>query len=130
MKLLLDTCALIWLATTPRKFSSRARFLHADPNNEVFLSAVSAWEIAVKHRKGTLRLPNGMAPCNFIPEARRRHGIDSLSLHENDLFMLDKLPNHHADPFDRMLICQAIANQMTILTPDPLITRYPVLTEW
>ena len=121
MKLLLDTCAFIWLATTPRRLSANMRAVYEKPDNEVFLSMLTSWEIAIKHRSGKLRLPNGMTPGDFIPEARRRHGIDFLPLREEDIFMLDKLPPIHHDPFDRMLICQAIANQMTILTPDPLI---------
>lgn len=130
MNLLLDTCALIWLATAPKRLSSAMRDLYANPDNGVFLSVASAWEIAIKHRSGKLRLPNEIAPAEFIPEARRRHGIDILPLREEDSFILAKLPPIHHDPFDRMLICQAIANQMLILTPDPLITQYPVLTRW
>lgn len=130
MKLLLDTCAFIWLATAPRQLSRGMRQLYEDPSNEVYLSVVSTWEIAVKFRNGKLRLAGDMPPAAFIPEARRRHGVDVLLLREEDSFVLNKLPKIHADPFDRMLICQAIANQMTILTPDPLITQYPVLTQW
>jgi PIN domain nuclease of toxin-antitoxin system len=130
VKLLLDTCAFIWLSTAPRKLASGMRALYENPNNEVFLSVVSSWEIAIKHRSGKLRLPNDMSPADFIPEARRRHGIDILAVQEEDSFVLIKLPTIHHDPFDRMLICQAIANQMIILTPDPLITQYPVLTRW
>lgn len=130
MKLLLDTCALIWLATSPHRLSQGMRGLYEDPGNEVYLSSASAWEIAIKHRSGKLRLPNRMTPEAFVPEARRRHGLDSLPLSEQDSFVLAKLPAIHNDPFDRMLICQAIANQMTILTPDPLIAQYPVLTRW
>jgi len=130
VKLLLDTCAFIWLSTAPRKLASGMRALYENPDNEVFLSVVSSWEIAIKHRSGKLRLPNDMTPADFIPEARRRHGIDVLPVREEDSFVLVKLPPIHHDPFDRMLICQAIANQMIILTPDPLITQYPVLTRW
>ncbi|MDP2786560.1 MAG: type II toxin-antitoxin system VapC family toxin [Pseudomonadota bacterium] len=130
MKLLIDTCAFIWLATAPRKLSKGMRLLYENPGNEVYLSVASAWEISIKHRSGKLRLSNDMPPAEFIPEARRRHGIEVLALREEDSFMLPRLPPIHQDPFDRMLICQAIANQMVILTPDPLITQYPVLTRW
>lgn len=105
-----------------------ARALFSEPANEIYLSAVSAWEIAVKHRLG--RLPLGDVPVRYIPGEREKHGVESLPLLEADTLVLDKLPMLHGDPFDRMLICQAIANQMTILTPDPLITQYPVLTRW
>jgi PIN domain nuclease of toxin-antitoxin system len=66
----------------------------------------------------------------YVPAERDKHGIESLPLAESDTLVLDKLPLLHHDPFDRMLICQAIANQMIILTPDPLITQYPVLARW
>ena len=130
MKLLLDTCAFIWLASYPRQLGKNAHDLYAAPNNEVFLSSISAWEIAIKHRNGKLRLPNDMAPADYVREARQRHGIQPLALHEETAALLLKMPDIHRDPFDRMLICQAIANQMILLTPDPLIIQYPVLTRW
>lgn len=128
MKILLDTCAFLWLIRGRAEASARARTLFADPHNAVYLSAVSAWEIAVKHRLG--KLPLGDVPARYVPNERTRHGIEALPLAEADALLLEKLPDLHQDPFDRMLVCQAIANQMTILTPDPLIARYPVLTEW
>lgn len=128
MKILLDTCAFLWLIRDKPEASPIARGLFSSPQSEVYLSAVSAWEIAVKHRLG--KLPLGDVPANYIPNERRKHGIDPLPLNEADTLVLDKLPLLHHDPFDRMLICQAIANQMVILTPDPLITQYPVLTRW
>lgn len=128
MKLLLDTCAFLWLIRGRTEASARARALFADPANEVYLSAVSAWEIAVKHGLG--KLPLGDHPARYVPNERTRHGIAALPLKEADTLLLGKLPDLHRDPFDRMLVCQAIANQMTLLTPDPLIVQYPVLTDW
>ena len=128
MKLLLDTCAFLWIIRGRSQASSTAVAMFRDPENEVFLSSVSAWEIAVKHRLG--KLPLGDVPVNYVPAERNKHGIVSLPLGESDTLVLDKLPMLHHDPFDRMLICQAIANQMLILPPDPLITQYPVLTRW
>lgn len=128
VKLLLDTCAFLWLIRGRAEASERARALFADPRNEVYLSVVSAWEIAVKHRLG--KLPLGDVPARYVPNERARHGIATLPLAEADVLLLDKLPDLHADPFDRMLVCQAIAQQMTLLTPDPQITRYPVLIAW
>ena len=130
MNLLLDTCTFIWLAAEEQQLSRDALRLYADPGNCLFLSAVSAWEIAIKHRTGRLRLPQDLLPEDFVPEARRRHAIEALPLHEGDTFGLAKLPPLHGDPFDRMLVCQAIANQMVILTPDPLIAQYPVAVRW
>ena len=128
MKLLLDTCAFLWLIRGRTEASARARALFADPANEVYLSAVSAWEITVKHGLG--KLPLGDTPARYVPNERTRHGIAALPLREADTLLLGKLPDLHRDPFDRMLVCQAIANQMTLLTPDPLIVQYPVLTDW
>lgn len=128
MKLLLDTCAFLWIIRARPQASSAAVAMFRDPENEVFLSSVSAWEIAVKHRLG--KLPLGDIPVHYVPTERSKHGIASLPLGEADTLVLDKLPLLHHDPFDRMLVCQAITNQMLILTPDPLISQYPVLTRW
>lgn len=128
MKLLLDTCAFLWLIRNRPEASPLARTLFANPDNEVFLSSVSSWEIAVKYQLG--KLPLGDVPARYIPTERGKHGIETISLSEADTLVLDKLPPLHNDPFDRMLICQAIASQMIILTPDPLISQYPVLTRW
>lgn len=130
MKLLLDTCTFIWMASYPRHIPQTVRDLYAAADNAVYLSAASAWEIAIKHQAGKLQLPNKMLPIDYVKEARRRHRIESLTVDEESSAVLSKMPDIHRDPFDRMLICQAIANQMTILTPDPLITQYPVLTRW
>lgn len=130
MRLILDTCTFLWLASAEHRLSETARTRIADPANEVFLSAVSAWEIAVKHGLGKLVLPQGLSPREFIPEARRRHGVESLRIGEMDTFELTRLPPLHADPFDRMLVCQAIANQMAIVTPDPRIAQYPIGVQW
>lgn len=130
MKLLLDTCTFIWVASCPQRIPSAVRDLYAAPENAVYFSAVSAWEIAIKHQAGKLQLPNNMRPIDYIKEVRRRHRIEPAGLDEESSAILEKMPDIHRDPFDRMLICQAIANQMTILTPDPLITQYPVLTRW
>jgi PIN domain nuclease of toxin-antitoxin system len=128
MKLLLDTCAFLWLIRDDPKASPKARALFVDPANEVYLSAVSAWEIGVKYHAG--KLPLGASPEIYVPEEREKHGIDTLALDEMATFELRHLPRHHADPFDRMLIAQAVAHQMAILTPDPLIHRYPIAVRW
>lgn len=99
-----------------------------DPNNEILLSVASVWEIIVKHRLGKLPLPE--APRKFISKWRAKHDIESLSLDESSVLHLTGLPEYHRDPFDRILICQAISNNLTILTPDAHIAAYPVRTEW
>ena len=128
MKLLLDTCTFLWLTMGSEALSPGAVDAFRDPINEVYLSAVSAWEINVKYRLGRLSLP--LPPDRFIPRERKRHLIDRLDLTEQDTFHLYKLPAPHKDPFDRMLVCQAVENSLIILTPDPLITQYPVRSLW
>jgi len=130
MRLILDTCTFLWLASVPTRLSRLAVDLIANPENEAMLSAVSAWEIGVKHALGRLPLPQELSPGAFIPEARMRHRLAALPIEEGDTFELGRLPPLHQDPFDRMLICQAIGRQAVILTPDPLIRQYPVAVRW
>jgi PIN domain nuclease of toxin-antitoxin system len=128
MRLLLDTCTFLWIAADAAELSERARTLFRSPDNQVYLSAVSAWEIAVKVALGTLPLP--WPPERFVPEVREMHGIDALPLGEDACLLAAKLPAIHRDPFDRMLVCQAMAGGMVLLTPDRDIARYPVRTAW
>lgn len=128
MKLLLDTCAFLWIITGSTQLSSRAREAFQSPANEVYLSPVSAWEIAVKHALGRLVLTE--PPDKLVPVQRRAHRIDELPLTEEATLYLPKLPDWHKDPFDRMLVCQALAGGLTVLTPDPDLARYPVRTLW
>jgi PIN domain nuclease of toxin-antitoxin system len=128
MKILLDTCAFLWIISDAPELSESARMLFVDPANEIYLSAVSAWEIAVKNALGRLPLPE--PPERFIPARRKQHGIDTLPLEEEAALHLIRLPPYHQDPFDRMLICQAVVHSMVILTPDELILQYPVRTTW
>jgi PIN domain nuclease of toxin-antitoxin system len=128
MKLLLDTCTFLWLVTDDDSLSAEARRLFVDPANEVFLSSVSTWEIAVKHGLGKLPLPR--PPAVFVPEERRRHQIEPLALDEGAALAVAKLPDLHKDPFDRMLVCQAVMAGLTLLTPDPLVTQYAVAAVW
>lgn len=128
VKLLLDTCTFLWLISDDSKLSDKARSLFEQTENEVFLSSISFWEINVKYQLGRLPLPE--SPRYYIPMQRQKHGIESLSLGESDISHLLTLPSVHKDPFDRMLVCQAIERSMTLLTPDPLIQNYPVKTAW
>lgn len=128
VKILLDTCTALWIAADAAELSQRARELFEVPENEVYLSTVSAWEISLKYSLGNLPLPD--TPERFVPELRRLGGIASLPLAEPAALQLFRLPPIHRDPFDRMLICQAIMGGMTLLTPDQDIRRYPVATAW
>jgi PIN domain nuclease of toxin-antitoxin system len=128
VNILLDTCTFLWIVSGSAELSDTARRLFTDPGNDVYLSAASSWEIIVKNKLGKLPLPE--PPHEFIKKWRARHEIDPLSLDEAAVLQLSRLPEYHKDPFDRILICQAIAGSMVILTPDPRITRYPVRTDW
>ncbi len=126
MKLLLDTCTVIWLLTGERILPEGVRA--AIDEREVFLSAASAWEIAIKHARGALRFSR--SPEGLVPAARERYGFQSLPIDEASALHVAKLPRLHSDPFDRMLVSQAIVHGLTIVTPDPLVTQYPARTMW
>jgi PIN domain nuclease of toxin-antitoxin system len=128
VKILLDTCTFLWIAIDAPRLSQRAKDLFADPDNDLFLSAVSGWEIAIKHSRGRLSLPE--SPEQFIPSRRRLYGLAPLPLKEEAALHLGHLPRHHNDPFDRMLICQSIVHGLPILSPDPLLAQYPARLLW
>ena len=129
MNFLLDTCTFLWIVLDPSQLSSRAASLAQDPTNRLFLSAVSAWEIAVAHGLGRVSLQ--VSPQQLVPSQRALHGIDLLPLTEGEALRVVTLPLIHKDPFDRMLICQALVNDLVLLTPDALIRQYPgVQVEW
>jgi len=128
MNLRLDTCTFVWIGLDPSQLSPPALALFQDPANRVFLSSVSAWEIAVKFGLGKLLLRQ--PPEVFVPQQRTAYQIAELVLREEEALRVNQLPALHMDPFDRMLICQALANNLTILTPDPLIRQYSALIKW
>ena len=128
MRILLDTATFLWVIIDSADLSDDARELFVDPDNEIYLSSVSTWEIAIKYSLGRLPLPD--PPPKFIPAQRKHHGIDALTLDEEATLHLARLPALHKDPFDRMLVCQAVVQNLVILTPDELISQYPVRTIW
>ncbi len=128
MRILLDTCTFLWAALDDPRLSAAARDAFRDPDNDLFLSSVSAWEITVKHALGRLPLPE--PPNQYVPSLRRDHEIEPLPLDEESALHLVRLPALHRDPFDRMLVCQALVGGMVMLTPDRLITQYPVRSIW
>ena len=128
MNLLLDTCTFLWVVNGDAALSKTAGNAIRDEANAVYLSPVSAWEIAVKHSLGRLELVT--PPDRFVPEARALHEIAELPLTELAVLYLPRLPAAHRDPFDRMLVCQALAGGHTIVSPDPLLAAYPVPLLW
>jgi PIN domain nuclease of toxin-antitoxin system len=128
VKLLLDTCAFLWFQADSTHLSPTAHAAILDPTNEVYLSAVSVWEIARKYALGRISLPSH--PSTLIPAVRKDSGIESLSLTETDALAAEKLQLFHKDPFDRMLIAQALMGGLSIVTPDRAFEDYPVRVIW
>ena len=110
------------------KLSPRAREQFLKPENEFYLSVISEWEIVLKYSLKNLILSE--SPEILLPSERKKHGILPLPLSEEATLYLHRLPSLHRDPFDRMLICQAIAEKLTLITPDHEISQYPVPTVW
>jgi PIN domain nuclease of toxin-antitoxin system len=124
MRISPDTCEFLWLVAGDVKLSPAVTSAVRDPRNEVFLSAVSFWEICLKHSLGKLILPQ--PPAQFVPWQRERHLIAPLALDEASVAQLSGLPGLHRDPFDRMLICQTQAHGLTLASSDSLVRQYPV----
>ena len=128
MNLLLDTVTFLWWVTGEREVSKAARVAIEDGGHRVFLSSVSAWEITVKHGMGKLPLPE--PPRTMVPRLREAHAFEELPLSEAAVLQLSRLPALHQDPFDRMLLCQAIERGLALVTPDTRLRAYPVRTIW
>jgi PIN domain nuclease of toxin-antitoxin system len=128
LKLLLDTCTFLWLNMDRARLPLAIQQLCAAEVNELYLSVVSAWEIAINHSSGRLSLPE--QPGKYVPSRRMLNGIAALPLREGDVFQLSKLPQLHRDPFDRLLVCQVIAHGLAIVTPDEQIAQYPIRVLW
>ena len=128
MRLLLDTCTFLWLAAADPQLSATALAACRDPDNAVYLSALSAWEIAIKHRLGRLPLPE--TPGRYVSSRREWLRLEPLAFDEASAAHDARLPSLHADPFDRGLVAQAIVNGLIIVTPDELIAAYPAPVLW
>jgi PIN domain nuclease of toxin-antitoxin system len=128
VRLLLDTCAFIWMVDGSDELSRRIRELVASAENELFLSAASVWEISLKFRLGKLAFES--APVETVSELRELHRVVSLPISEEAAVHTMRLPSLHRDPFDRMLVSQAIVDELTILTPDQEIRQYAVRSIW
>jgi PIN domain nuclease of toxin-antitoxin system len=128
VRILLDTVTFLFAALGDPRLSDAALRLLRDPDNEVLLSVVSGWEIAVKHALGRLDLPS--PPDRFVPAVSERMSVETLALQMGPVLRVGRLPRLHEDPFDRMLVCQAIEHGLTVLTPDEAIRQYPIPTAW
>ena len=124
MRILLDTHIFLWFISGDTRLSVVQRDAIRDPNCEVYLSVVSVWEAIIKHGLGKLPLPG--PPGAYLPEQRRRHMIASLGVDEASVARLGALPLLHRDPFDRLIVCQAIQHGLTIVTVDAAVRAYSV----
>jgi|SRR5271154_4860557 len=124
MDFLLDTNVFLHSAITPQRLNRHSLRLIADPANSLFLSAASAWEIVIKHSLGRLVLPD--SPVRWLGDRIRGFGLQTLDISCDHSVALCGLPVFHRDPFDRMLIAQANAEQLTLLTTDRIFESYPV----
>ncbi|MDQ3711595.1 MAG: type II toxin-antitoxin system VapC family toxin [Acidobacteriota bacterium] len=124
MKLLLDTHIFLWFISADSRLPILFRDEIREPNNKIFLSVASLWEIIIKYNLGKLPLPQ--SPETYIPRQRQLHLIKSLPISESSLKHLVSLPDLHRDPFDRILICQALNSNLIFVTIDPEIMNYNV----
>lgn len=128
MDLLLDTHCFIWLNYAEEKIPKKTLEMMRNVDLRLILSSVSIWEICQKHELGKLNLH--LEPKALIEHAKRSFNIEILNFCEKDSYRLSTLPLIHKDPFDRMLICQAIENQLAIVTDDKMINSYTIKTIW
>lgn len=124
MRALLDTQCWLWMLAAPERLSATARRLVVAGENELLLSAASAWEIAIKHALGKLRLP--APPAEYLPPLLATSGVTPLPVLHGHALRVADLPPHHRDPFDRLLIAQAQIEGVPILTADRVFSRYEV----
>lgn len=128
MNLLLDTHAFLWWISDDRRLSPRAREAIADGGNVLFFSAASGWEIAIKARLGKIQVPDDLG--RFLTGQLSRNAIQVLPIHLSHALHVHSLPDHHRDPFDRLLVSQALLEDLPILSADPQLTRYAVEVVW
>jgi PIN domain nuclease of toxin-antitoxin system len=124
MKYLLDTSVLIHSLLAKPNLSQRAISLLGDVNLEFYLSVASCWELVIKTRSGKLVLPD--TPAEFLTRALKLMLLQSLEITQLHALAVAELPDHHRDPFDRMLIAQANVEGMTLLTSDRVFGKYKV----
>jgi PIN domain nuclease of toxin-antitoxin system len=124
MRLLLDTHIFLWFITDDPKLDPSHLRAIDDPENTVYLSVAAYWECLVKYRLGKLPLPP--SPETALPALRQQHNIATLDIDEKSVSRLANLPLIHKDPFDRIMVCQALEHALTLVTVDEIVSTYPV----
>lgn len=128
MKILLDTHCWLWWISSPEKMSPNACRQIADKNHAIYLSVASAWEIAIKYSLGKLPLPE--PPWEFVPKRLARDAITPLAIEARHALRVAELPRHHRDPFDRLIVAQAIQEGIAIMTVDRQLAPYDADIIW
>jgi PIN domain nuclease of toxin-antitoxin system len=124
VRILIDTQIFLWLFGDSIRISPKVRNLLTDPDNTVYFSAASAWEISIKYGNGKLKLPAD--PATFVPDRLRRANFNWLEINHGHALAVADLPPIHKDPFDRLLITQAIVENISLLSADKIFGEYPV----
>jgi PIN domain nuclease of toxin-antitoxin system len=124
MRILLDTHILLWALTDPQRLDQATAAALIDPANDVRFSTASIWEIAIKHRLGRTDFPN---PPDLIAQTARRSGFAELPISLAAAAMVASLPSHHRDPFDHLLLAQAMTEPARLYTADAVLARYSEL---
>jgi len=128
VRLLLDTHAFLWWVADDERLSPRAAALIAEPSNEVLVSAATAWEVVVKSALGRVEVPTPVD--RFLTAQIEANAFIPLPIHMRHALGLAALPQIHRDPFDRILVAQAVAEDLTIVSRDRVMDGYPVTVEW
>ncbi|MBP5972038.1 type II toxin-antitoxin system VapC family toxin [Brasilonema sp. CT11] len=128
MRLLLDTHTLIWVILNPEKLSERVTSLFFDRSNEILLSIVSVWEMQIKLQLGKLHFDLPLS--ELIESQQQANDLQLLPITTRHIYALENLPNHHRDPFDRLLMAQAMIKKMPLLSIDAVFDQYPVERWW
>jgi PIN domain nuclease of toxin-antitoxin system len=123
-RFLLDTHVFLWYISADSRLPASFQAAIQDSSNDVYLSAVSVWEAVIKHNLGKLSLPR--TPAEYLPQQRAAHGIAALPVDEAAMCHLAGLATFHRDPFDRLLIAQAMQHELTLVTVDAEFSAYPV----
>lgn len=128
MRLLLDTQAFLWMIRGASELSPAAKRTMLDPGNDLYLSIASVWEIAIKSSIGKLKLAQPVEI--FVPAELQANDIQQLEISFRHVARVARLPFHHRDPFDRILVCQAETEGLALLSADPVFDRYNVQRVW
>jgi PIN domain nuclease of toxin-antitoxin system len=124
VRLLLDTQIFIWWDSEPQKLSAQALALCQDQTNTLVLSVASVWEMQIKSQLGKLQLDRSLA--EIVESQQLINNVELLPIHVTHVLALQHLPPHHKDPFDRLIIAQALAENMPVISADTIFPLYPV----